>query len=96
MKDARFFSKMDMASAYWEVPIREQNREKKVCYTPGEKECWSLISATRKWRTYCRAAKQINLITDHSPLKMLRQQPDPRGKYERWLLELEELPYTII
>ena len=34
MKGARFFSKIDMASAYWAVPIREQDREKTVCYTP--------------------------------------------------------------
>ena len=34
MKGARFFSKIDMTSAYWAVPIRKQDREKTVCYTP--------------------------------------------------------------
>ena len=28
MRGAKYFSKMDMASAYWAVPIREEDREK--------------------------------------------------------------------
>ena len=64
-------------------------------YSAGERECWPIIAATRKWRTYCRAASKLNIITDHHPLKWLREQKDPRGKYARWILELEELPYEI-
>ena len=33
MKGPWFFNKMDMASAYWAVPIREQDREKTAFYT---------------------------------------------------------------
>ena len=45
---------------------------------------------------YCRAAVKLYLITDHNPLKWLREQKDPRGKYARWIVELEALPYEII
>ena len=34
-------------------------------YCAGERECWAIITATRKRRTYCRAASKLNIITDH-------------------------------
>ena len=34
MRGARYFCKMDMASAYWAVPIREEDREKTAFMTP--------------------------------------------------------------
>ena len=64
-------------------------------YTPQEREAWGLVAATRKWRPYCRAGSKIYLVTDHDSLKWLRTQPDPRGKFGRCLLELEELNYEI-
>ena len=64
-------------------------------YSSEERECWSLVATTRKWRTYCRAAIKIILLTDHNPLKWRRSRPDPRGKFARWLIELEEIPYEI-
>ena len=39
-------------------------------YSSEERECWSLVAATRKWRTYCRAAIKIILLTDHKPFKV--------------------------
>ena len=65
-------------------------------YDAREKECWALVAGTRKWSTYCRAATKVMLITDHNPLKWLRQQPDPRGKFGRWLMELENITYQIV
>ena len=64
-------------------------------YAPRERETWKLVAANRKWRPYCRAASKIYLVTDHDSLKWLRTQPDPRGKFGRWLIELEELNYEI-
>ena len=64
-------------------------------YSPTERELWGLVASSRKWRTYCRAAFKIVLVTDHNPLRWLRDQKDPTGKYGRWLLKLEELPYEI-
>ena len=65
-------------------------------YGLEEREHWSLVKASRKWRTYCQAASKVILITDHNPLEWLRVQKDPRGKFARWLIELEELPYEIL
>ena len=65
-------------------------------YGPGEKECFSLIAAARKWKKYCRAATQLYFITDHEPLKWLRERKDPHGKYARWMAKLEELNYKIL
>ena len=31
-------------------------------YSPGERECWALIACTKKWRTYCQAAKLYLII----------------------------------
>ena len=62
-------------------------------YAPREREAWALVAATRKWRPYCRAASRIYLVTDHDSLKWFRTQPDPRGKFGRWLIELEKLNY---
>ena len=65
-------------------------------YGPGEGECFAIIANSRKWRPYLRAATKVIFITDHEPLKWLRQQKDPRAKYARWIMELEELHYEII
>ena len=42
-----------------------------------------------------RASGTVELITDHNPLKWLRQQRDPRHTFARWILELEEFDYRI-
>ena len=33
------------------------------------------------------------LVSDHEPLQWLRKQKDPRGKFGRWILELEQYDY---
>ena len=65
-------------------------------YSPEECKCWSLVKSSRKWRTYCRAASKAILIEDHNTLEWFRAQKGPRGKFARWLIELEELPYKIL
>ena len=58
-----------------------------------EREFYGIISASRKWKAYC--CENITFYTDHEPLKKIRDQKDPRGKIGRWILELENLEYTI-
>ena len=65
-------------------------------YSPGEKECRAILAASRKWRLYYRAAAELIFITDHEPLEWLLERKDSRGKYARWILELEALNYEII
>ena len=65
-------------------------------YSAGQLEAWALVAATRKWGTYLRATGEVELITDHCPLKWLRNQWDPRRTFARWILELEEYVYHIV
>ena len=64
-------------------------------YSAGELECWALIASARKFRKYLQAAPNIRFLTDYNPLVWLRAQKDPRGKFARWIQELESLDYTI-
>ena len=65
-------------------------------YSASELECWALVAAVRKWKTYLQAAPKIVLVTDHNPLVWLRRQKDPRHKFARWLMELESYKYEIV
>ena len=58
------------------------------------KEAFALILAVRHWYVYL-AGTEFVLNSDHNPLVHLRQQKDPRGKFSRWILELEEFNYVV-
>ena len=58
-------------------------------YSPTELECWATISACRRFRSYIKGAPKLILRSDHEPLQWLRNQADPRGKFTRWIMELE-------
>lgn len=64
-------------------------------YSATELECYALVVAARKWRVYLQAARSVVFYTDHNPLVWLRSQRDPRGKFARWLAELEYVPYRV-
>ncbi len=66
--------------------------QKRYCAT--ELECWASISALRKFNVYVKGAAKITLISDHEPLQWLRKQKDPRGKFARWIHELEQYNYA--
>ena len=62
-------------------------------WTATEREMYGIVSSSRKWKPYCY--ENIVFYTDHEPLRNIRKQKDPRGKISRWILELENLDYTI-
>ena len=64
-------------------------------YSTGEKEAWAIVAATRRWRKHLQAAKEVVVWSDHNPLEWMRKQRDPRGKFVRWILELEPINYLI-
>ena len=64
-------------------------------YSVGEKEAWAIVAASRKISKYLQAGGLVNISSDQNPLVWLRQKRDPRGKFARWLLELEELNYVV-
>ena len=64
-------------------------------YSATELETFAFVAATRKWRKYLEAAPKVIALSDHNPLQWLRKQSDPRGKFARWLIELEVINYEI-
>lgn len=78
--------------AYFSSGLTETQRN----YSATELECWGLIACTRKFRVYVESAVELVLVTDHNPLVWLRNQTDPRGKFARWTMELEELNYKVV
>ena len=58
-----------------------------------ELEMYAIVSASRKWSAYC--SNKVIFHTDHQPLKYIRKQKDPRGKIARWIMELENIDYTV-
>ena len=58
------------------------------------KEAFALVCAVRHWQVYLSGTTFV-LNSDHNPLTHLREQKDPRGKFARWLAELEEFDYSI-
>ena len=67
-----------------------------INYSASELETWAIVAATRKWRKYLQAASAVEIWTDHNALQWLRRQKDPRGKFSRWLIELQSINYNII
>ena len=62
-------------------------------WSATDKELFAIISASRKWRSYC--STKVVFYTDHQPLKYISLQKDPRPKLARWLLELENIDFSI-
>ena len=58
------------------------------------KEAYTIVLATRHWKTYLIGSKFM-IRSDHNPLTTMRKTKDPRGKFPRWLTELEELSFDI-
>ena len=63
-------------------------------WAPTTKEAFALVLATRHWHVYLAGVNFI-LNSDHNPLQYMREQKDPRGKFSRWILELEEYSYKV-
>ena len=64
-------------------------------WAPTTKEAFALVLAVRHWYVYL-AGNHFTLKSDHNPLVYLRKQKDPRGKFGRWIMELEEYDYEIL
>ena len=63
-------------------------------WAPVTKEAVALVLAVRHWYVYLSGTDFV-LRSDHNPLVHLRQQKDPRGKFGRWIAQLEEYNYTV-
>ncbi|KAK3736097.1 hypothetical protein QZH41_003541 [Actinostola sp. cb2023] len=57
-----------------------------------DKEAFALVYALRKFRQYLLGRKFI-WYTDHLGLRWLRNTRDPRGRYARWVEQIEEFEF---
>ena len=64
-------------------------------YSAGQLETWAIVAATRKWDVYLKGAEKVVVHSDHSPLKCLQAQKNPKPTFARWLMELQGLPIEI-
>ena len=76
--------------AYYSDTVKKSQKG----WAPTTKEAFALILALRHWYVYL-AGNHFLLNSDHNPLVYLRNQKDPRGKFARWIMELEEYDYEI-
>ena len=64
-------------------------------YSAGQLETWAIVAATCKWDVYLKGAEKVVVHSDHSPLKWLQAQKNPKPTFARWLMELQGLPIEI-
>ena len=64
-------------------------------YGATKLECLAIVWAVRKFRHYL-IGKKFTLITDHSALKWLWNQPDPHGLFARWLMIMQEYEFETV
>ncbi len=76
--------------AYFSTAFKGSKRQR----APIAKEAFALVVAVRHWHVYL-AGTELILNTNHNPLVHLRKQKDPRGKFGRWISELEEYEFTV-
>jgi len=56
-------------------------------WSATEKEFFAVVWITRHWEVYCTQSPVI--YSDHLSIAAIRKKKDPRGKFKRWIVELE-------
>ncbi|CAF1465088.1 unnamed protein product [Didymodactylos carnosus] len=59
-----------------------------------EQECYAILKAIEQWHQYVDGV-EVQIQTDHNPLKALNKRAQKSTKCERWRLKLEQYRYTI-
>jgi hypothetical protein len=63
-------------------------------YSTSERECLAVKWACGQFRSYL-LGRPFEVLTDHAALKWLFTQKDPKSKFVRWILELQEYDMVI-
>ena len=64
-------------------------------YSTTHRELLAIVWSVRHFRPYLASASDIQIFTDHKPLKGLLNSKDPEGRLARWLSTLQELKFTL-
>ena len=76
--------------AYFSTALQSSQKN----WSATSKEGFALFCAVRHRHVYLSGTKFV-LNSDHNALTHLREQKDPRGKFARWIAELEEYNYSV-
>ena len=79
----------DSTIAYYSKALQPAQRK----WSATEKEMWGIVAASRKFYPYCY--DKVTFHTDHKPLTNASTKKDHRGKFTRWLIELQCIDYDI-
>ena len=63
-------------------------------YSTSERECLAVKWACGQFRSYL-LGRPFKVLTDHAALKWLFTQKDPKSKFVRWILELQEYDMVV-
>ncbi|CAG8813562.1 7304_t:CDS:2, partial [Dentiscutata erythropus] len=66
-----------------------------INYSPTEIKCFAAVWGMEYFQPYIYM-KPFNLITDHSALRWLLNQPNPAKRVTRWIQRIADYPYTVI
>ena len=63
-------------------------------YGATKLECLAAVWATEHFRHYL-IGRPFKIVTDHSALRWLYNQPNPQGILARWLMKMQEYTFTV-
>ena len=76
--------------AYFSTTLHKSQQD----WSAHSKEAYALLVAVRTWHVHL-AGTSFVLQSDHNPLVHIRSMKNPRGKFARWILELEKYDHSV-
>lgn len=82
---------VDRPVAYWSRTLSRPEKN----YSATELECLAVVSALHEFRPLLHGTQVVLIYTDHSALRSLLTQKEPKAKFARWIQSINEFSYEI-